>query len=152
MLLTMLAARRIRRRLSGLLLICLTSLPYANCALANDSASDVDGLGNIKKQIEEIKTSESIERRRFENDEQRIQDLEHQLRQLETQNQKLSGVAQNLTVTISKLQSDTDQRIASLQQQIASGISSTQFDSAFDRYLRNPSIHCSGRCRRQFYL
>jgi hypothetical protein len=143
MLRRMLAAQRARRLLRILLLFGLAFLTHATCALANDGASDGDWR-NIRRQIEEIKTDEHSERRRFDSDEQRIRDLERQLQQLEAQNQKLNGAAKELAITNSKLKTETDQRFDSLQQQVASGVSSSQFDSAFSRYLGTHQFTVAG--------
>jgi hypothetical protein len=130
----MLAARPVPRLLRSLVLFGITVLSYATCALANDGSSDGD-LAIIRKQIDQLKTNEDSERGRFDSDEQRIRDLERQLQQVETQNQKLSGAAHELATTNSKLKTDTDRRIEALQQQLANGVSPSQFDSAFSRYL-----------------
>ncbi len=121
----------------------ITFLPHALSAVA-DEAPSVGDLGHIRDQIEQLKTDQSGERRRFDNDEQRIRELERQLQQLETQNRKLSGAAQELVITNSKLKTDTDQRIEELQQRLANGISTTQFDSAFSRYLGTHQFTVAG--------
>jgi hypothetical protein len=139
----MFAARSARHMLGSLVLFGITFLPHVPSALANGGASDGD-LGDIRKQIEQLRTDESSEHRRFDGDEQRIHELERQLQQLETQNQKLSGAAQELATTNSKLKTDTDQRIEALQQQLANGVSPSHFDSAFSRYLGSHQFTVAG--------
>jgi hypothetical protein len=121
----------------------ITFLPHALSAVA-DEAPSVGDLGRIRKQIGQLKTDQSGERRRFDNDEQRIRELERQLQQLEIQNQKLSGAARELVITNSKLKTDTDQRIEEIQQRLANGISPTQFDAAFNRYLGTHQFTVAG--------
>src|SRR5579863_4875059 len=143
MLRRMLAARGPRRLLWRSLLISLTLLPHATCALATDSASG-GARSDLRKQIEEIKSDERSERRRFDSDEQHIHDLERELQLLATENQKLSGATQQLAITNSNLKAETDQRIDSLQQQVASGVSPAEFDSAFSRYLGTHQFTVAG--------
>jgi septal ring factor EnvC (AmiA/AmiB activator) len=100
--------------LRSLFLIVIAISSQASIAVADDGAS-AGGLGQIRKQIEQIKTDESSERRRFEMDEQRIRELERQLQQIDAQNRRLSSAAQEFAVTNDKLKTDTDQRIHDLQ-------------------------------------
>jgi TolA-binding protein len=141
---TMSAAQRGRGPSWKLFMIVLTLVPYATSARANDNASGGE-WAMLRGQIESIKTDEQSERRGFDSDEQRIRGLELQLQRVQTENQKLSGTAQELAITNIKLRAGTEQQIRSLEQRVSSGVSLSQFDSAFRRYLGTINSRSNGR-------
>ena len=68
-------------------------------------------------------------------DEQTIEQLEQQLRGLTARDATLIRHDKELELNNAELKADTNQRIQTFQEQLARGVSPTQFDSAIDRYL-----------------
>jgi hypothetical protein len=127
----------------SLLLCGIAFLFHAPSSLADDGTK-VRDLPHIRKQMEQLKADESAERRRFDSDEQRIRDLERQLQKLETDSRKLSATAQELANTNSHLKTDTDQQIEALQQKLSNGLTPSDFDAAFSRYLGTHQFTVAG--------
>src|SRR5207245_7207882 len=84
-------------------------------ALAADT-SGPDSLRGIRQQIKAIKTHQSAEQRRVEQDENTIRTLEQQLQRLESENVALKNQSKALVVTNDKLRVDTTQQIQDIQE------------------------------------
>src|SRR2546429_139628 len=82
-------------------------LPFSSVSSAADEPG-VDG-GEVQRQLNQIKTDESRQRERVEQDEQLIRQLERELDQLQSQHVALTHKADALTVTSEKLKADTAQ-------------------------------------------
>ena len=117
------------------------------------SAADVTGtepLRTIQQEINKIKTDESAERRRVEQDERSIRKLEQQLDQLESWNAALTSHAQALEVTNDKLKADTAQRLKNIQEQLAKAVTDEQFGSSMSRYLGSHKFTWNGAVAGSF--
>jgi TolA-binding protein len=129
-------------------------LSLALCALGGITsaagAADSDTLSEIQRQINKIKSNESAERRRVEQDELLIRKLEQHLEQLESQNAALTSHSRSLEVTNDKLKADTTQRLQDLQEQLAKGITAAQFGSSMDRYLGSHQFTWNGAVAGNF--
>ena len=102
---------------------------------ADTTAIDTDTLSEVQRQIDKIKSNESAERRRVEQDELLIRKLEQHLEHLESQNAALANHSRGLEVTNDRLKADTTRRLQDLQEQLAKGLTAAQFGSSMDRYL-----------------
>jgi hypothetical protein len=143
MTLNMFTSGAVKALMRGLLLITLALCLPRRTALAADSTG-IGELARLREEIQQLKNDGAAERRRSESEELRIRNLENQLKQVEMQNNKLSSVSQELAIGNDKLRDDTGQRFHDLQQEIANGISSSQFDSAFSRYLGTHQFTVAG--------
>src|SRR6266478_5755352 len=109
-----------------------------------------DSLRTIQQQINKIKTNESAERRRVEQDERLLQELEQQLQQLESRNAALTSHTRVLEVTNDKLKVDTTQRLQKIQEQLAKGVTDEQFGSSMSRYLGSHKFSWNGAVAGSF--
>jgi hypothetical protein len=111
---------------------------------------DTDTLSGIQRQINKIKSNESAERRRIEQDESLIRKLEQHLEHLESQNAALTNHSRALEVTNDRLKADTTQRFQDLQEQFAKGVTAAQFGSSMDRYLGSHQFTWNGAVAGDF--
>jgi hypothetical protein len=112
--------------------------------------SGVDSLRAIQQQINQIKTDESAERRRADQDERSIRGLEQELQQVKSRNAALASHSQALEVTNGKLRADTAQRLENIQEQLAKGVTDEQFGSAISRYLGSHKFTWNGAVAGSF--
>jgi hypothetical protein len=109
-------------------------------AAPDDSGTDP---GAIQRQVNQIKTDESNQRERVEQDERAIRLLEEQLQQLKSQNAALVHQADTLEISSEKLKADTAQ-LHDDQKQFEAGLTDEQFGSAMNRYLGSHQFTWNG--------
>ena len=122
-------------RTSGLLLsLTVIALAAARIVFADESGSPAD-LQRLRREIKQLQSDETAQRRRMDQNEQLIKELETQLRQVESQNQKLNNAAQQLVSSDAKLKSETNERLEQFQAQLGTDASPGGFSEAMSRYL-----------------
>jgi hypothetical protein len=133
--------------LTAILALSVSILPFAGPAMAADSgAAD---LGAIRRQLEKIKSEETTERKRVDQDERLIRNLEQQLSQFQASEAKLADHTHALEVNGQKLGATT----AQLQQaaaQLAKGTTDEQFGSYMSRYLGSHQFTWNGAVAGSF--
>jgi hypothetical protein len=103
----------------------------------------------VELQLNQIKTNESVERQRVDQDERAIRLLEEQLQELKSQNTTLGRQADTLEITSDKLKADTAQ-LQDTQKQLQAGVSDEQFGSAMNRYLGTHQFTWNGAISGSF--
>ena len=103
----------------------------------------------MELQLNQIKTNESVERQRVDQDERAIRLLEEQLQELKSQNTTLGRQADTLEITSDKLKADTAQ-LQDTQKQLQAGVSDEQFGSAMNRYLGTHQFTWNGAISGSF--
>src|SRR2546423_7523366 len=126
---------------AAILMLSISIFALASVALAGDSG--VAELRVIRRQIDKLKSEESAERQRVDQDEQLIRDLEQQLSQFQSSQAKLAAHTQALEVTGEKLGA-TSERLQQAQQQLAKGTTDEQFGSYMNRYLGSHQFTWNG--------
>jgi hypothetical protein len=116
-----------------LLLLTLITLAAAHLVFADEGSRD--DLLRLRREIKQLQSDQTAERRRMGQSEQLIQELESQLRQLETENQKLNTATQQLITSDAKLKSETTERLEQVQAQLGTDTSQAGFAGAMSRYL-----------------
>lgn len=132
-----------------MLAIALTIFTAPRIGIAGDGG-DARDLVQFRQEIETLKGSEAVERRRVEQDEKHIEELETQLKLLETQNQKIGKTASTLEINQTKLSSDTAQRLLELQNQVVAKDSQPDFQSEMSRYLGTHQLTIAGAAAGSF--
>jgi TolA-binding protein len=137
-------------RTSGLLLL-LTAITLAAARLVfADEGGNRDDLLPLRREIKQLQSDQTAERRRMDQSEQLIKELESQLRQVESQNQKLSGAAQQLLSSDAKLKSETNERLQQFQAQLGTDASPGGFADAMSRYLGTHQFTFAGAAAGSF--
>jgi len=126
-----------------LLVIVVMVLSLLSSARADDNPNTKD-LASLRRQIEQLEQEAKSEQRRFHESEQRIHQLANQLQEMQAQNRRRDEVAQKLAQGEGEFKTETDQRFEQLRQQNSEGISSSQFDAAFGRYLGTHQFTLAG--------
>jgi hypothetical protein len=129
-------------------LILALSLPVLSGAIAA-AADDSGDPGAIQQQVNQIRTDESNQRERVEQDERAIRLLEEQLQQLKGQNAALVRQADTLEISSEKLKADTAQ-LQNSQKQFEAGLSDEQFGSAMSRYFGSHQFTWDGSISGSF--
>jgi hypothetical protein len=136
-----------RRCGTGGFILALLVLALGAIAAADDSG--VKRADRIEQQLNQIKTDESAERSRVQQDERAIRQLEQPLQQLESQHATLVREAGTLEITSDKLKADTAQ-LQDTQKQLAAGLGDEQFGSAMSRYLGSHQFTWNGTVAGSF--
>src|SRR5690242_6327554 len=133
--------------LTAILALSVSLLNFAGSAMAGDSgAAD---LGAIRRQLERIKSEETTERKRVDQDEQLIRNLEQQLSQFQASQAKLAAHTEALELTGQKLGATTTQ-LQQTQEQLAKGTTDEQFGSYMSRYLGSHQFTWNGAVAGSF--
>jgi hypothetical protein len=137
-------------RTSGLLLsLTVIALATARIVFADESGSPAD-LQRLRREIKQLQSDETAQRRRVDQNEQLIKELETQLRQVESQNQKLNNAAQQLVSGDAKLKSETNERLEQFQAQLGTDASPGGFSEAMSRYLGTHQFTFAGAAAGDF--
>jgi TolA-binding protein len=136
-----------RCRTPGALILALLLPVLSGVAAAGDTA--VERTDGIEQQLNQIKTNESAEQSRVDQDERAIRQLEQQLEQLKHQHAALVRQADTLEITSDKLKADTAQ-LQDTQKQLATGIGDEQFGSAMSRWLGSHQFTWNGAVAGSF--
>jgi hypothetical protein len=115
-----------------------------------DESGSRDDLLRLRREIKQLQSDETAERRRMDQNEQLIKELESQLRQVESQNQKLNGAAQQLLSSDAKLKSETTERLDQFQAQLSTDASLGGFADAMSRYLGTHQFTFAGAAAGSF--
>jgi hypothetical protein len=107
-------------------------------------------MRTIQRQINQVEANESSERRRANEDERLIRKLEQELQRLEARDAALASHNQTLEVTTNKLRDDTAQRLQTIQDRLAKGVTDEEFGSAISRYLGSHKFTWNGAVAGSF--
>jgi hypothetical protein len=123
-----------------------TSIILSAFAASAPQAAEPDPhqLVLIKHQIDKLESNEATERRRMNSDERTIEQLEQQLQELTTRDAALVKHDKQLELNNAELKADTNQKIQTVQNQLAQGVTPTQFDSTIGRYLGSHQFTWNG--------
>jgi hypothetical protein len=138
----------IKRRwgLLGVLVLVCSLTVLGGIVRADDSG---ERAATLQQQLNQIKTDESSQRARAEQDERAIRQLEQELEQLERQHSALVHQTDTLEITSTKLKADTAE-LQSSQKQLAGGLSEEQFGSEMSRYLGSHQFTWNGAVAGDF--
>ena len=139
---------KLRYRRLAALIVAPFVLLHSGVPLAGDDAA-TGSVGRVELQLNQIKTNESVERQRVDQDERAIRLLEEQLQELKSQNTTLGRQADTLEITSDKLKADTAQ-LQDTQKQLQAGVSDEQFGSAMNRYLGTHQFTWNGAISGSF--
>jgi hypothetical protein len=125
------------------------TLAAARLVFADEGGSH-DDLQRLRREIKQLQSDQTAERRRMDQSEQLIKELESQLRQVESQNQKLSNAAEQLVSSDAKLKSETTERLEQFQSQLSTDASPGGFADAMSRYLGTHQFTFAGAAAGSF--
>jgi hypothetical protein len=132
--------------MSGIVFAVAVFVPIAT-SLADDGSAE---LRKFRREIEEIRRDEQVQRGRLERDEKLIDQLEKQLGETQARDQKLVTANQQLENSNVKLQSETENRLQRLQEQFASRPSESEFGSLMNRYIGAHQFTVTGSAAASF--
>ncbi|MGH7878777.1 MAG: hypothetical protein ACREQD_04710, partial [Candidatus Binataceae bacterium] len=115
--------------MADVVLAGLAALGLAGNAFATDSGISGD-VTPIQRQLQKLKNDEAAERTRMQSDEKLIHALEQRLDQLDAHSHELQQNAGKLDAANHQLEDATSQKLQTLQEQLAGGVSPAQFDTA----------------------
>jgi septal ring factor EnvC (AmiA/AmiB activator) len=107
------------------------------------------GTGPIQKQVNEIKTDESNQQDRIEQDERIIRQVQQELQQLESKHSSLVRQTDTLEISNNKLTADTAQ-LQNTQKQLTAGLNDEQFGSAMSQWLGSHQFTWNGSVSGDF--
>lgn len=112
--------------------------------LSAADSGDAPDLPQLQSQLVRLKSETSRERQRMEEDEKVIRDLEHRLNALDAHNQEQDRTSQRLQASQLMLKDSVARDDDLLRHQVASSVSSSQFDTWMSRYLGQHQFTLNG--------